>query len=83
MGSSTSINELETKNINLYPNPTNDVLNIQTEENVQLVEVYNIQGAKVLVDNRTQLNVSELPKGTYVINVITQNGISRSKFVKN
>lgn len=81
--STVSISEQSQVLLKTFPNPADDVLNIQTEEKVQQVEVYNIQGAKVLVDNRTQLNISELPSGTYVINVITQNSISKSRFVKN
>ena len=55
--------------VSLYPNPVNDVLNIETTLEVKSVEIYNIQGQKVLSSNQKQINVSDLAAGMYMVRI--------------
>jgi ELWxxDGT repeat protein len=65
-----------------YPNPTQDVLNIS--EMLNNIEIYNLEGKKVLQSQNTQLiDVSGLTRGTYIIKAQTVEGKNfNSKFVK-
>ncbi len=51
----------------LYPNPARDILNIKTELDLKSIEIYNIQGQKVLESNQKQINVSNLASGIYMV----------------
>lgn len=74
----------ETVSFDVYPNPTNGVLNIRTNAiNYQGVVLFDLQG-KLLMQtdtNETQLNVDHLNPGIYIVRDIN-SGITR-KIVKN
>ena len=66
----------------LYPNPVNDVLNIETTLEVKSIEIYNIQGQKVLSSNQKQINVSDLAAGMYMVRIQdADNNIATKKIV--
>ncbi|HXP52574.1 MAG TPA: T9SS type A sorting domain-containing protein, partial [Bacteroidia bacterium] len=81
------INELNNiSGINIYPNPANQYLTIgfssTSSENVQ-IEISDISGKQVLISRRAkstpgkntiQLNTNELPSGTYICHIITNEG---------
>ena len=67
----------------LYPNPVSDILNIETALDLKSVEVYNIQGQKVMSSNQKQINVADLAAGMYMIRIEdADNAIATKKFVK-
>jgi len=72
--SSTKHNKLH---LNVYPNPTHDILNIQTDEVLQSYQVYNMLGQEVskgsFTSSNATLSVAKLASGTYVVKVKTQN----------
>lgn len=69
--------------LSIYPNPTNNLLNIQSSTQIQSVEVLNIQGQLVIKEgNVNQINVSSLTNGVYMIRIATDNGVKVQKFVK-
>ena len=53
----------------LYPNPVHEVLNIELENEIKSVEIYNLQGQKVLYSNQKQINVSDLATGMYTVKI--------------
>jgi photosystem II stability/assembly factor-like uncharacterized protein len=72
--------------IRLYPSPTQNILNIQTQETITGASVYDLLGKKVKVNqiSTNSLDVSNLAKGVYVIKVIGENDKTFStKFIKN
>lgn len=76
-----NLNNLE---VSLYPNPTNGILNIDMTTEIQSIEIYNIQGQKVLHTTQKQINVSNLSTGMYLIKILdAQNRFSTKKFMKN
>ena len=77
--SNFSQNNLE---VSLYPNPVRDILNIETALEIESVEIYNIQGQKVLTSNQKQINVSDLATGMYMVRIQdAENNISTKKIV--
>jgi len=58
-------------NVNVYPNPCNDVLNIESSEEIVKTEVYNMMGALVYnANSRTdfvKINVDNFDSGLYVV----------------
>tara|TARA_B100000780_G_C21053927_1_gene423324 strand:+ start:650 stop:889 length:240 start_codon:yes stop_codon:yes gene_type:complete len=74
-------NELEQLDIKVFPNPTNSVLNIVAEKNID-VKVINVLGRTIasqrLIRGNNAINVSELKSGIYFL----QAGNKTVKFMK-
>lgn len=78
------VNELEVK---LFPNPVQNVLSVQSKNQITGINVLDISGKQVLrtigTGNLMEVNVSDLPSGTYFIQVGSENGVERATFMKN
>ncbi len=73
----------EVLSLQLYPNPTRDLLNIVTNEPVEAVYVYTITGTLVKSDTQVnQIGLAEFNPGTYVVMVKTASGVQRALVVK-
>lgn len=64
----------------LYPNPSSGVVNAEYSDQVTELAVFNAVGQQVLYEEanqngRTQLNMSEFPKGIYLVKFIGTDGI--------
>ena len=72
--------------IDLYPNPVNDKLTIEATEAICHLEVFSITGALVYCQkncaDKVEINMTDLPAGTYVIRLTTQNTTEIRRFVK-
>lgn len=68
----------------VYPNPATDVININTTDNVQRVEIFNMQGQLVKVETNEvkSVSVKDLANGLYTLKLTTDNGTSMHKIVK-
>ncbi|MBK1898129.1 reprolysin-like metallopeptidase [Chryseobacterium paridis] len=80
----TSESNIKNENIQLFPNPASDILNITKVSNKAHFEIHNAVGQLVKSGTITnnQVTVAELVKGAYVIS-IKDNAISESiKFIK-
>ncbi len=71
---------IETNFIKIYPNPTNNYLNIEAINSliISTVEVFNLAGQKMIEFNNkerqfTQIEVGHLQAGLYICKVITAN----------
>ena len=68
----TSIEELGFTKVYVFPNPVVNTLNIQgVDENTPL-EVYNLTGKSLLKDKGTELDVTSLSQGTYILRINNQ-----------
>lgn len=68
----TDIEELGFTQVYVFPNPVVNTLTIQgVDENTPL-EVYNLTGASVLQDKGTELDVTSLSQGTYILRINNQ-----------
>ena len=57
----------------LYPNPTSDNFTIEMENELESVEIYSLQGQKVLTATDKNVNVSNLSKGIYLVRIEDEN----------
>ncbi|MBO6081355.1 MAG: fibronectin type III domain-containing protein, partial [Bacteroidales bacterium] len=86
------IEEYLLNSISLFPNPANDVINVQcTMNNVQVtaLEVFDVYGKLIRTVEtvctpslQTQINVSDLAAGMYFVRVTTEQGVATKSFVK-
>jgi len=83
----TSVDAI-TNNTKLFPNPATTILNVASEVSMSNIAVSNVIGQKVLNVNNInannyQLNLEDLSKGVYLININNVDGTSSvTKFVK-
>ncbi|GAA0872836.1 hypothetical protein GCM10009117_19830 [Gangjinia marincola] len=69
----------------LYPNPVQDMLNVEMGADAQFnsAEVYNLQGQKVTASTQPTVNVANLSSGIYLIKVTSlDGGIQTKRFIK-
>jgi choice-of-anchor B domain-containing protein len=79
-------NDDRNKIVQLYPNPTNGLLNIKLNDNLfHEVEIIDCQGKNVYENNRVKNNLtidlSKLSKGIYLTKTSTSKGISVQKII--
>jgi len=68
--------------IGIYPNPTNGILNIKTDSDIDKVNVTNIVGQKMDVQfSNNTINMQQLQKGVYIVELQLKNGQKISKKV--
>ncbi len=75
------INGAENVTINMYPNPTTGILNINAE-NVKEVAVIDVDGKVVMTENANVVDMTNLSNGVYFVRVISNEGMSIQKVVK-
>lgn len=80
--------EFETTSLHIYPNPVQDMLNINSGQNIINIKVYNIKGqilkSKSLKTNKTQVNFRDFSKGIYLTKIEFSDKTSEIfKVVKN
>lgn len=63
----------EAQNINIFPNPATDNLNIDTNYQNLAINIYDINGKLVLKSNKKQINISSLQTGIYLLNISSEN----------
>ena len=70
-------------NVELYPNPVNNVLTVKGD-NIVKVAIFNALGQEVVtVENRNEIDVTSLNNGLYFVSVTDVNGnVSVNKIVK-
>lgn len=70
----------------ISPNPANEVLNIKSNQNTEIlsVKIYNSLAQLVYssFSNCSQLDVSNLKKGIYIVEILTENKIYNIRFIK-
>lgn len=71
--------------ISLFPNPATDVINIQVPATIEIKSVilYDVLGkivSRTILNN--QINVSELSRGIYLLNIETSRGNLTRKIIK-
>ena len=70
--SHTSLEENKELQIFVFPNPVSHTLHFQgVDENTSL-EVYNLTGKSVIKDKGTELDVTSLNQGTYILRINNQ-----------
>lgn len=77
----SSINEIELADITLYPNPTSGKLTLDSNLDIQEVELYDSFGRSVLKVNNNSFNISDLNAGTYLCTITLATGQRLTKKV--
>jgi len=72
--------------VNVYPNPTNDIINIETDETLLNYVVYDMNGREIqngMFGSSNQLNLQNAANGVYFVKVTTvHNNVATVKVIK-
>ena len=72
-----SINDnIELENFIIYPNPTNGLLQIKTEQEISSIEVLDVFGRRMLYSEKIQseINISDFKNGIYFVRLSDSKG---------
>jgi hypothetical protein len=76
--SNTGIAETQSTSISIYPNPAEEVIQIQSPLKIDRIQFYDLQGRLLkseVLNGRTSMNASDLENGVYLIEILNQNKI--------
>lgn len=63
----------------LYPNPTNSNINIESNQTLEKVELFDSFGKLILQSNNSFNDVSDLPKGIYLVRITNIKGVQATR----
>lgn len=74
----TSVGINDALSLTIFPNPTKDMLFIESNSNIEKIAIYSVAGRKIIEFNvyakKTVKNISELANGVYFLGVVHENG---------
>lgn len=76
------------ESIKIYPNPTAEILNIETDSKINSIAIFDAKGSLIKnfqetgISNGKRINVSDLISGIYMVKVKTSTSEFTKKFVK-
>jgi len=76
------INNVFSNSINIYPNPTNGLINISTENTLNNVRILDFTGRVILTSKSKTIDLTSFENGIYFVEVKTNKGMSIKKVVK-
>ena len=82
----TSVDDFNDLNqLVVFPNPSNDLLNIKLSEGITLykVKMYNTLGQMVIETQDLKFSIENLASSTYFIKIFTSKGLITRNFIKN
>ncbi len=70
--------------INIFPNPVDDILSLKSEIPVDKFEIFDISGKMIfsVSGNENEINVSNLKPGVYLLKIVSKDKTGIKQFVK-
>jgi len=85
-GTTVSVSENHIAGLKVYPNPTNGMIAVNAQENIQNIAIVNLAGQVVKTfDNNglnAQLDVSDLAAGNYILKITTDKTVGSYQITK-
>lgn len=79
--------EVNSNFVQIYPNPVKNTLNISSDSKLNSFKIFDLSGRILKKGNfesgNKTVDVSALINGNYIIEIETDKGIIRNKFIKN
>jgi len=75
----SSIHDLNGTTLKIYPNPTSDIINIETDQFLGFeVIIYDLEGKQILQSfNKNQIDIKQLISGVYILTVTELNSMKQ------
>jgi len=83
----TSLQQAKINNYKLYPNPTSNILNIESEDCINSIKILNVIGEikrsiQLYKSGIVSIDVTDLESGSYFLKIETKNNAETLKFIK-
>tara|TARA_B100002051_G_C16390332_1_gene464868 strand:- start:19 stop:639 length:621 start_codon:yes stop_codon:yes gene_type:complete len=75
--------DFTTTDFKLFPNPAQNVLNIQSQEQIDSVRIFTLEGRLLLQTANPSIDISQLKAGLYLVQIMAQGQTATKKFLKN
>lgn len=83
---SLNVNAFDFAQLKVYPNPVIERLNISFDHQLEKVEVYNLLGQVVRLQEpnftETEVDMSNLPASTYIVRIYSNDSVKEVKVIK-
>ena len=76
------IHENELVQVNIYPNPASDYINISGMDIIDRVQVISLDGKVLIESTDSKINIDSLMPGNYIVLIEGDNSIARETIVK-
>ncbi|SMC84087.1 ELWxxDGT repeat protein [Moheibacter sediminis] len=81
-----AVSDFTQNQFSIYPNPVTDIINISGKSSISSVQIYDLAG-KILSNQsfnsqEAKLNISSLPKGIYIIKLVSEGKTNSYKIIK-
>ena len=73
------LNEQAEDVLQVYPNPSNGIVNISAGDNIIAVEVYDLAGRRIAVFRSNVIDITNLPNGLYNLRISTADKVFVNK----
>ena len=60
--------------VDIYPNPTNNIINIESNQEIKSIFISNIQGQQLIATKSKTIDLSQYPAGMYVVQIVNSKG---------
>ena len=82
----TAVAENESPQVTIYPNPAKETVNIVTEDGLRCILVYDVLGQQTTKvdlngEHKFVLNTNNYRPGVYVVNIVTEKGMTTQRLV--
>ena len=81
LGWPTSIQDISSMGIVIYPNPTEDMINIETRLDIK-AEIYDINGRKIISEKSKRISLAGWPNGVYQMILIYNDKQFTTRVIK-
>ena len=84
----TGVENLNTEDLSIYPNPANETITIEPKQNTGefTLAIYYMNGQELIKqktkDSQIQIDISGLPSGVYFVKLINDKNVLVRKFIK-
>lgn len=86
LGGTAGVSDNKLQGFSFYPNPSSDILNLKSVNNIDSVAIYNLLGQEILNSkvNATdsKLDISSLSMGAYIMKVTVNGEVGTFKVIK-
>ncbi len=78
--------EQDLASTNVYPNPSKGIFNITSDQNIQMIYVYDMTGKLIQTFDangmrNSQINLESFSKGNYILRIQTEQSVSTKKVI--
>lgn len=80
----TGINNVnQQQSTTIYPNPSNEEITVNAEQQIQQIKIYNNMGKLILVTKNKTISINQFSKGIYYLNIQFKSGkIEQKRVIK-